>query len=212
MTSPYRTAGPTRGGRSNLQAVCLLRTGGEVDAHRLRIFRVFRVAWIPASVFCDLDMRASAKRASNNHPSSVNARRANRPHGYNPGRVITWSDSPVSTSLSEHYSNRHPAEFDAAIEQATTDGTIEHWSWSQLLGVIPPPTAAEIAEMERQRMANTDDLSRWAEEKAKAEQFDMGNTDALTRWALGQSNHSEPQRQHSEPVTKSRSNARRAGK
>jgi hypothetical protein len=32
----------------------------------------------------------------------------------------------------------------AAIDQATEDGTIEYWSWHQLLGQIPPPTTEEI--------------------------------------------------------------------
>jgi hypothetical protein len=40
---------------------------------------------------------------------------------------------------SQHYSVKHRAEFLAALHAAKADGSIETWSISQVLGIIPPP-------------------------------------------------------------------------
>jgi hypothetical protein len=47
----------------------------------------------------------------------------------------------------DYWSVRNPIQFDRAIEAATEDGRIHYWSWSQLLGVIAPPTPAETEDM-----------------------------------------------------------------
>jgi hypothetical protein len=49
----------------------------------------------------------------------------------------------MSIPAREYFSTRRPREFKEAIEQATADGSIDNWLWSQLLGVIAPPGYSE---------------------------------------------------------------------
>jgi hypothetical protein len=45
-----------------------------------------------------------------------------------------WNDD-----TSQYFSVLRPEEFDAAMEAASADGTLDQWTWAQLLGKIPPP-------------------------------------------------------------------------
>jgi hypothetical protein len=52
----------------------------------------------------------------------------------------------AETPYRDYYSTRNPREFDAAIERAARDGTINDWSWHQLLGMIEPPKERETPQ------------------------------------------------------------------
>ena len=48
--------------------------------------------------------------------------------------------------VSEYYSIRHKEEFCEAIDRAKANGTLDNWSWHQLLGMIPPPVEPDGPE------------------------------------------------------------------